>query len=127
MIHPCECKAYNVGQCFNCLNGAHGLCRTCGKANAINMGLTIVVKGGRVTKTRYADINKPECEHREYRVTRTGMERPSSRIVYIECPFCKDEVKCYVWSISGGGKRCGCGALLSSTGEAHKMPERKPS
>lgn len=26
MIHPCNCKEYNGGQCYNCLNGAHEFC-----------------------------------------------------------------------------------------------------
>lgn len=35
MLFPCSCKAYNGGQCYNCLNGAHRLCeskRMCSKA-----------------------------------------------------------------------------------------------
>ncbi len=36
---------------------------------------------------------------------------------YITCPFCNTEVKAYIWSLSGCGKRCpGCGALHGSLG-----------
>lgn len=30
----------------------------------------------------------------------------------VGCPFCEAEVYTYRWSRFGGGKRCGCGALL---------------
>ncbi len=56
-------------------------------------------------------------ERREWkRVNRAGAERDASgrrtqRIVWFDCPFCGVEVKGYVWSLNGGGKRCACGAL----------------
>lgn len=25
-LFPCDCKQYNGGQCYNCLNGAHRIC-----------------------------------------------------------------------------------------------------
>jgi hypothetical protein len=31
MLHPCDCKAYNGSQCYNCLNGFHTGC--CGKCS----------------------------------------------------------------------------------------------
>lgn len=37
-------------------------------------------------------------------------------IVYIKCPFCGVEVKAYMWSLSGGGKLCPCGAKHDSYG-----------
>lgn len=55
----------------------------------------------------------------KYKVTREGLERPSSRTVYIDCPFCRAEVKAYVWSLCGGGKRCDCGALFGGWGNAY--------
>jgi hypothetical protein len=39
---------------------------------------------------------------------------------YITCPFCKSEVKVYIWSLRGGGKKCDCGAMLTSFGKAYK-------
>ena len=32
---------------------------------------------------------------------------------HIDCPFCGDSVLVYLWSLSGSGKRCACGALLT--------------
>lgn len=43
-FHPCRCTSYNGGQCFNCLNGAHGLCQRCGKRSVRNVGLIIQAK-----------------------------------------------------------------------------------
>jgi len=39
---------------------------------------------------------------------------------YIDCPFCNEPVKCFKWSISGGGKNCKCGAKLLSDLEGAK-------
>lgn len=39
--------------------------------------------------------------------------------VRIRCPFCSTTFQAYVWSISGGGKKCpGCGAMHASFGKA---------
>lgn len=35
---------------------------------------------------------------------------------YITCPFCGAEVQAFIWSLSGSGKKCDCGALHGSTG-----------
>lgn len=44
-IHPCNCKEYNGGQCYNCLNGAHKYCPSCSKTeNDKSIGITIVTK-----------------------------------------------------------------------------------
>lgn len=74
-------------------------------------------------KTSFNDIRNPNCEQRNYTVTGEGLEAPSSRIQWIRCPFCTHEVKAYVWSLSGGGKRCDCGALFNARGIAYKMPD----
>jgi len=34
------------------------------------------------------------------------------KVGYINCPFCQSNVTCFLWSVSGGGKKCKCGALL---------------
>jgi hypothetical protein len=45
MIHPCECRAYNGRQCYNCLNGAHDLCDAgCKVARSKQVGVMIVTK-----------------------------------------------------------------------------------
>ena len=46
MIHPCKCKDYNGGQCYNCLNGAHDICEAskgCKTKRSKQVGLIIVV------------------------------------------------------------------------------------
>lgn len=55
-------------------------------------------------------------EMREYRAHCESMEPPSSIVLYFHCPFCRSEVKAYLWSLSGSGKRCDCGAMFSSRG-----------
>lgn len=48
VLHPCQCKAYNGGQCYNCLNGAHDICQHgCKRRRAKKVGLTLVFKGGK--------------------------------------------------------------------------------
>jgi hypothetical protein len=44
-LHPCGCTAYNGGQCYNCLNGAHENCPSCGQRNDKSLGLRVVVRG----------------------------------------------------------------------------------
>ncbi len=47
MIHHCNCKDYNGGQCYNCLNGAHEFCsakKICRNKNSKQLGLPIVIK-----------------------------------------------------------------------------------
>lgn len=38
----------------------------------------------------------------------------------IRCPFCKQDVTVYMWSLAGSGKKCLCGALHSSLGRTFK-------
>jgi len=54
-----------------------------------------------------------EIETRYISVKRKGLEAPSSATLYFNCPFCNVEVKAYLWLLSGGGKRCDCGALFT--------------
>ena len=74
-----------------------------------------------MTNTTFKDIRAPECEVRPLEIIRRGLEAPSSRVVYFDCPWCKVEIKAYVWSICGGGKRCRCGALFGSGGRGYKL------
>jgi len=54
---------------------------------------------------------------RKYTVHRAGLEHTSSNTIYFDCPFCENEVKAYVWSLCGGGKRCpSCKALFGGFG-----------
>jgi hypothetical protein len=41
--------------------------------------------------------------------------------IYIKCPFCGAEVKAFVWSLAGCGKKCNeCDAQFASFGMAFK-------
>lgn len=74
-------------------------------------------------KTTFSDQHNPNCERKPFTVTGRGLERPSSRIVYFNCPWCETEIKAYVWSLNGGGKRCECGAIFSGRGHGYKLKE----
>jgi hypothetical protein len=40
---------------------------------------------------------------------------------YIWCPWCKSKTRAYIWSLSGGGKRCdGCGVMHCSGGRSYR-------
>ena len=41
-IYPCKCTAYNGGQCYNCLNGAHYLCAASCDTKTTGIGIKIV-------------------------------------------------------------------------------------
>lgn len=61
-------------------------------------------------------MTKARRERREWAITQAGAERDAGgrmtkRVVWFACPFCGAEVKAYVWSLSGRGKRCECGAF----------------
>lgn len=48
-------------------------------------------------------------------------EMGRSRIL-IRCPFCSTLFSAFVWSLSGGGKKCPhCGAMHGSTGQAYAV------
>lgn len=38
----------------------------------------------------------------------------------VECPFCINRVRCFVWSMAASGKKCSCGAVLHYNGSARK-------
>ena len=47
-------------------------------------------------------------------VLSTGLKAPSSNFSIVKCPFCKQSVKAFWWSLAGSGKKCGCGAKFHS-------------
>ena len=56
-------------------------------------------------------------------IKRETVEYPSSRVVFFNCPWCHQEIKAYVWSLSGSGKKCGCGAMFSKWGARKKLEQ----
>lgn len=81
-------------------------------------------------KTTFEDAHNPEVptEERQWSAHGETVEYPSSRVIFIDCPFCKAEVRAYVWSLAGGGKRCECGAIFSAYGSAYRKvdPDNPP-
>lgn len=74
----------------------------------------------RYRRTAFSDIHGGACESRLYtysnvraRVGRTSLD--------IRCPFCEQRVTAFLWSLSGGGKRCDCGAIFSARNTAYKL------
>lgn len=59
-----------------------------------------------------------KIESRKFKVVDEYIEHPSSVVIEFDCPFCHIAVKAYLWSLSGGGKRCKCGAFFSRHGVA---------
>lgn len=56
---------------------------------------------------------------REFSIVGRGLKAPSSNWVDVKCPFCQHVSRAYVWSLSGGGKKCEnrkCGAKHNSVG-----------
>ena len=51
------------------------------------------------------------------------MGRPSQIRVRVVCPFCEQITDGYLWSMSGSGKKCGCGSLLSMMGASKRYPK----
>jgi hypothetical protein len=76
-------------------------------------------------KTTWDHVAAGKCDEREYVVIRQGLQRPSSNYSVIRCPFCSAETKAFWWSLSGGGKRCECGAMFSSRGLAYRLKDEK--
>lgn len=72
-------------------------------------------------KVRKGPYNKSENARRDWRSFGVISEMGKRRIE-IECPFCFATFWAYVWSISGGGKRCtNCGAMHTSYGFAYPV------
>jgi hypothetical protein len=69
---------------------------------------------------------------RPYEVVTRGadadvMGRRTQKTITAICPFCRAEVKIFVWSLCGGGKLCDCGAKFQSGGEACKLLPLEPA
>ena len=55
-------------------------------------------------------MKKDVREHKAYRGT-SSHGRSTCMII---CPFCGRNVKAYIWSLAGSGKKCECGAMHGS-------------
>jgi hypothetical protein len=67
------------------------------------------------------DTKKPDVkELRDHERSGVHLASRGRSYCYITCPFCNAEVKAYVWSLAGGGKRCPCGALHGNYGTSTK-------
>ena len=65
--------------------------------------------------------NRSENARREWRSFSVISEMGKRRIE-VECPFCFATFWAYVWSLSGGGKRCpNCRAMHTSHGSAYPL------
>ena len=73
-------------------------------------------------KTKFSDIGMSNCEQRQYKIHTEYSEHGRSRIVFA-CPWCQQDVTAYVWSVTGGGKRCDCGAIFGGSGTGYKLIE----
>lgn len=69
--------------------------------------------------TKFSDMHRPGCEARAYKVKSERREHGRSTIRF-DCPFCDAEIEAYIWSLCGGGKRCGCGAIFGGLGQGYK-------
>lgn len=70
-------------------------------------------KGPTFAQTRDANVEQRAFE------TSGRRERMGRTSVTIWCPFCSRGVETFVWSLAGGGKRCDCGAIFTSMGNAY--------
>lgn len=74
------------------------------------------------------EYNRSDNAKREFKTGRRDSAMGRSRIE-IECPFCLTRFWAYIWSISGGGKKCenkACGAMHTSFGVAYPVAGREP-
>ena len=73
------------------------------------------------------EYNRSDNARREFKVLRQVRQMGKTRIE-IECPFCGWRFWAYIWSISGGGKKCenkACGAMYTSHGGAYPVAGRE--
>lgn len=75
------------------------------------------------------EVHDPKLGNRIESRQIEGYKRKESRAgktrVLLSCPFCQGDLWAYVWSLSGGGKRCDCGALAGADGTFHHFADRR--
>lgn len=68
-----------------------------------------------------SDYNRSENAQRTFR-TLERVDAVGRSKVRVECPFCFHRFWAFVWSISGGGKKCpNCGSMHTSFGVAYPL------
>jgi hypothetical protein len=73
------------------------------------------------------EYNRSPNAQREYR-SHSYRSRMGRSTVEIDCPFCGTTSTAFIWSLSGGGKRCEnkrCGAKFNSAGTASPVVGRE--
>ena len=73
-----------------------------------------------MAKMTFRDIATAERREHERSATVSAFGRSYCTIT---CPFCGAQVRAYIWSLCGGGKRCPCGTLHGSMGQTYKKPD----
>lgn len=72
-------------------------------------------------KVKSGPYNRSDNAAREFEVLERVSQMGKSRVL-IECPFCFATFWAFIWSISGGGKKChNCGAMHGSFGRAYPI------
>lgn len=70
--------------------------------------------------SRKGAVNYSDNAAREWRTIGAPVSEMGRRRIKIECPFCLSRFWAFVWSLSGGGKKCpNCGAMHFAGGTAH--------
>lgn len=73
------------------------------------------------------EYNRSENVQRTFKVLQQVRQMGKTRVL-IECPFCLSRFWAFIWSISGGGKKCEnkkCGAMHTSFGVAYPVAGRE--
>ncbi|MGH7240983.1 MAG: hypothetical protein ACREGB_01665 [Candidatus Saccharimonadales bacterium] len=77
-------------------------------------------------RPEFITYNGRQCEQRQYVVLRESANPNGRSYRVISCPFCESSVVAYIWSLSGGGKRCHCKVMFDAYGWAIDDRKKKP-
>ena len=79
--------------------------------------------------TTSKDVLNGNCDTKEWKWAGGYTPAHGGSFAFIQCPFCDNKQKVYLWSFAGSGcKRCDmCGALLSVSNKAHKVKNKDAS
>ena len=90
MISPCDCKNYNGGQCYNCLNGQHSICEQKGGCKKISLPKNTMIGKKKTNAIMVGDL-----------VIDGGSEQ-----IFLECKYpnrknCHDTIALFPKNIEG--------------------------